>query len=82
MPARTIARGKIVSRLPRGICKTREKDVGMMVINLAPRSIARHLSSVSGSSGGTTNASENGRLHSTLVLAFKPDGRESRSQYF
>lgn len=56
MPATTMARGKIVSRLPRGICITRLAEDGIAVISRAPRSMLRHRSSISGSSGGISRS--------------------------
>lgn len=56
MPATTMARGKIVSKLPRGICITKLAEDGIAVISRAPRSMLRHRSSISGSSGGISRS--------------------------
>lgn len=59
IPAKTRARGYMVSRFPLGICITRANIDGMTVTSLAPRSMLRQRSSNSGVSGGTSNSSSN-----------------------
>ena len=56
MPANTKARGKIVSRFPRGICNTTANVVGMTETSFAPLSMLRQRSSTSGSSEGISRS--------------------------
>ena len=56
MPAKTNARGYMVSRLPLGICSTTAEDDGITATSWAPRSMLRQRSSASGWSGGTSRS--------------------------
>lgn len=67
MPASTSARGYIVSRFPLGICMINANIEGMTVTSFAPLSTLRHLSSVSGVSGGIWSSAKNSQTDSVSV---------------